>query len=118
MTMTFEELKEMDQTYVMQTYNRFPVDIDHGKNATLYSLSGKEYIDFTSGIGVCSLGCADPRWVQAITDQAGQQDVAMNGCFSGTTRRNSSASSTAHRSAPMATSSNEANPSCCMAALI
>lgn len=72
MTMTFEELKEMDQTYVMQTYNRFPVDIDHGKNATLYSLSGKEYIDFTSGIGVCSLGCADPRWVQAITDQAGK----------------------------------------------
>lgn len=70
--MTFEELKEMDQTYVMQTYNRFPVDIDHGKNATLYSLSGKEYIDFTSGIGVCSLGCADPRWVQAITDQAGK----------------------------------------------
>ena len=62
----------MDQTYVMQTYNRFPVDIDHGKNATLYSLSGKEYIDFTSGIGVCSLGCADPRWVQAITDQAGK----------------------------------------------
>ena len=72
MTMTFEELREMDQTYVMQTYNRFPVDIDHGKNATLYSLSGKEYIDFTSGIGVCSLGCADPRWVQAITDQAGK----------------------------------------------
>lgn len=70
--MTFEELREMDQTYVMQTYNRFPVDIDHGKNATLYSLSGKEYIDFTSGIGVCSLGCADPRWVQAITDQAGK----------------------------------------------
>ena len=72
MTMTFEELREMDQTYVMQTYNRFPVDIDHGKNATLYSLSGKEYSDFTSGIGVCSLGCADPRWVQAITDQAGK----------------------------------------------
>ena len=70
--MTFEELKEMDQTYVMQTYNRFPVDIDHGKGATVWDLSGKEYIDFTSGIGVCSLGCADPRWVQAITDQAGK----------------------------------------------
>ena len=70
--MTFDELKTMDDTYVMQTYARFPVDIDHGVNATLYSLSGKEYIDFTSGIGVNSLGCAHPRWVQAIADQAGK----------------------------------------------
>ncbi len=68
--MTFEELKAMDDTYVMHTYARFPVDIDHGVNATLYSLSGREYIDFTSGIGVNSLGCAHPRWVQAIADQA------------------------------------------------
>lgn len=68
--MNFEELKELDGTYVMQTYGRFPVDIDHGTNATLYSLSGREYIDFTSGIGVNSLGCADPRWVKAITEQA------------------------------------------------
>lgn len=68
--MTFEELKAMDQACIMPTYGRFPVDIDHGKNATLYSLSGREYIDFTSGIGVNSLGCADPRWVQAITEQA------------------------------------------------
>ena len=42
----------------------------------------------------------------------------MNGCFSGTIRRNSSASSTAHRSAPTATSSSAAKPSCFMAALI
>ncbi|MDO5596216.1 MAG: aspartate aminotransferase family protein, partial [Bacillota bacterium] len=54
--MTFEELKAMDDTYVMHTYARFPVDIDHGQGATLYSLAGKEYIDFTSGIGVNSLG--------------------------------------------------------------
>ena len=53
--MTFEELKAMDDTYIMHTYARFPVDIDHGRGATLYSLAGKEYIDFTSGIGVNSL---------------------------------------------------------------
>ena len=35
--MTFEELKAMDDTYVMHTYARFPVDIDHGQGATLYS---------------------------------------------------------------------------------
>ena len=68
--MTHEELKELDQAYTMQTYGRFDVDIDHGKGAALYDLSGKEYIDFTSGIGVCSIGYADPRWVEAISAQA------------------------------------------------
>ena len=42
----------------------------------------------------------------------------MNGCFSGTSRRNSSASSMAHRSAPMATSSRETKPSIFMASRI
>ena len=67
--MTFEELKALDETYVMHTYGRFPVDIDHGEGATLYSLSGRKYIDFTSGIGVNSLGYANPKWIAAITAQ-------------------------------------------------
>ena len=54
----------------------------------------------------------------AITDQAGQQEVAINGCFSGTSRRNSSASSMAHRSAPMATSTSASKPSSFMASRI
>ena len=54
----------------------------------------------------------------AIMAQAGQQEVAIKGCFSGTFSMNSSASSMAHRSAPMATSSSAAKPSCFMASLI
>ena len=42
--------------YIMHTYGRFPVAIDHGKGATLYDPEGQEYIDFTSGIGVTDLG--------------------------------------------------------------
>ena len=68
--MTHEELKELDQAYTMQTYGRVDVDLDHGKGAALYDRAGKEYIDFTSGIGVCSIGYADPRWVEAISAQA------------------------------------------------
>ncbi|OUO42833.1 aspartate aminotransferase family protein [Flavonifractor sp. An306] len=54
----------------MQTYGRFDVDIDHGKGATLYDLAGKEYIDFSSGIGVNSIGYGNEKWVAAITAQA------------------------------------------------
>ena len=68
--MTFEEIQALDRQYVMQSYGRFPVAIDHGKGATLWDVAGKEYIDFTSGIGVCSLGYGDEGWVTAITDQA------------------------------------------------
>ena len=52
----------------------------------------------------------------AITDHAGQQDVAMNGSSSGTSFKKSSASCFAHKSAPIATSSTSANPSSFMAA--
>nr|WP_207754432.1 acetylornithine/succinylornithine family transaminase [Pseudoflavonifractor phocaeensis] len=54
----------------MQTYGRFDVDIDHGKGATLYDLAGKEYIDFSSGIGVNSIGYGNEKWVAAIAAQA------------------------------------------------
>ena len=68
--MTFEEIKALDSRYVMQTYGRHPVAIDHGKGATVWDTAGKEYVDFTSGIGVSSLGYANEIWARAIYDQA------------------------------------------------
>ena len=70
--MNLDELKALDQSYVMPTYARFPVAVDHGKGATLYSPDGKEYIDFTSGIGVNSVGYANETWIKAVTEQAGK----------------------------------------------
>ncbi len=68
--MTFEELKALDHAYTMQTYGRFDVAVDHGKGATLWSLEGKELIDFTSGIGVCSIGYGNEQWAWSIYEQA------------------------------------------------
>ena len=68
--MNFTQIKELDQRYVLQTYSRNPVAIDHGRGATLWDTEGKEYIDFTSGIGVCSLGYGNTDWARAIYDQA------------------------------------------------
>ena len=70
--MTFEEIKALDEQYVMQSYTRFPVAADRGKGATVWDVNGREYIDFTSGIGVNSLGYAHPLWLQAVTEQAGK----------------------------------------------
>ncbi|MDD5938038.1 MAG: aspartate aminotransferase family protein [Clostridiales bacterium] len=76
--MTHEELVRLDHQYTLQTYGRFDVDIDRGKGATLWDLSGKEYIDFTSGIGVISVGYGNEKWVEAITEQAGKLGHVSN----------------------------------------
>ena len=68
--MTFEEIKALDEQYVMHSYGRFQVAIDHGKGATVWAVDGKESIDFSAGIGVCSLGYGDPGWVEAVSTQA------------------------------------------------
>ena len=68
--MTFDALQKTDSQYVIQTYSRFPVAIDWGEGATLYDVEGKKYIDFTSGIGVNSIGYGNAKWVEAVTAQA------------------------------------------------
>ena len=68
--MTSQQIKDLTHQYIMTTYGRFPVAIDHGRGATLYDPEGNAYIDFTSGIGVCDLGYGNQAWADAISDQA------------------------------------------------
>lgn len=68
--MTFEEIKNSEQQHLMHTYGRFQVALVNGKGAVAYDTEGKEYIDFTSGIGVNALGYADEGWVKAVSEQA------------------------------------------------
>ncbi len=65
----FDIIKDADQSYVAGTYGRFPVAIERGENATCYDFDGKEYIDFSSGIGVNSLGFCDKGWIEVVTAQ-------------------------------------------------
>lgn len=68
--MTFEELKAIDDAHVMHTYGRNQIAVDYGKGATVYDLSGKAFIDMSSGIGVNCLGYGNEKWAKAIADQA------------------------------------------------
>lgn len=68
--MTYQELKAEENQYVMNTYGRFAIALDHGQGSTLWDVEGKKYIDFTSGIGVCSLGYNNEAIIDAITQQA------------------------------------------------
>ena len=68
--MTSETLIHKDGLYVMQTYSRHPVAVKSGTGATLTDFEGRQYIDFTSGIGVNSVGYSNPKWVSAVAGQA------------------------------------------------
>ena len=68
--MNNQEIKDLTSQYIMPTYGRFDVAIDHGEGACFYDFEGNKYIDFTSGIGVNALGTGYQPWVDAIAEQA------------------------------------------------
>lgn len=61
---------ETESKAMMHTYGRFPAVICRGKGAKVYDTDNKEYIDFTSGIGVSSLGYGDSELTEAVAKQA------------------------------------------------
>jgi len=63
---------ELYSQYVMPTYGRFPLVPVRGEGSCLWDDQGKRYLDFCTGIAVCSLGHCHPRLVAAIQQQAGQ----------------------------------------------
>ena len=80
--MTFEQVKSQDQAYILPTYGRVDAVLVKGRNARAWDVDGKEYIDFTAGIGVNALGYSDPEWVQAVADQAGKIQHLCNYYYS------------------------------------
>lgn len=55
---------------LMSTYSYLPVNLVKGDGVYLFDDKGNKYIDFTSGIGVNSLGYGNSNWIKAITDTA------------------------------------------------
>ena len=80
--MTFEQIKEQDQGYILPTYGRVDAALVKGQNARAWDVEGKEYIDFTAGIGVNALGYSDPEWAAAVAEQAGKIQHMCNYYYS------------------------------------
>lgn len=48
-----------------------PVVVDHARGSWIHGTDGRDYLDFTTGIGVTSTGHCHPRVVEAAREQAG-----------------------------------------------
>jgi predicted acetylornithine/succinylornithine family transaminase len=68
--MEMKKIIEEASHYVMHTYNRFPVVFKKGRGMKIWSVDGKEYLDFVGGIAVNILGHCHEKVVIAIQKQA------------------------------------------------
>ncbi len=76
--MNFAQIKQLDDEYVLPTYARFDLCLVEGAGCRAKDPEGNEYLDFTSGIGVNSLGWCDKEWVAAVCAQAGKLQHTSN----------------------------------------
>jgi len=60
----------LTQTYVANTYSRFPIALVRGKGCRVWDADGKQYLDFVAGIAVNNLGHGHPAVLRAIQRQS------------------------------------------------
>ena len=62
-------IKEIDKSFVANTYARFDLEITSGKGSRVFDDNGKEYIDLSTGIAVNTFGIGDDEWKNAVIAQ-------------------------------------------------
>ncbi len=67
--MTKQEVMEQGEKYLLHTYNRYPLVLDHGQGVYLHDNEGKKYLDFCAGIAVFALGYNNPEFNEAVKNQ-------------------------------------------------
>lgn len=70
--MSSQEMIAQSNSLFIGTYTRFPAVMVEGRGCLLTDINGKKYLDFLSGIAVCSLGHCHPAVTRAICEQAGR----------------------------------------------
>ena len=64
------DVQALEGRCVLQTYKRAPVVFTRGEGVYLFDEDGRRYLDLISGVGVASLGHANPALAAALAEQA------------------------------------------------
>jgi acetylornithine aminotransferase len=67
-----QSTQSLADTYMFQTYARFPITLMRGEGCRVWDEGGKEYLDFVGGLAVCALGHSSPLVAQVMEDQSKQ----------------------------------------------
>lgn len=68
--MNTNQTKETLDKYVMNTYGRYDLVIDHAHGSIVYDKEGNEYIDCVAGIAVNSIGHTHEKIAKTLSQQA------------------------------------------------
>lgn len=61
---------DIEKRFTFEVYPKRDLTLVRGEGATVWDDTGKSYIDCTAGVGVASVGHANPRVAEAICDQS------------------------------------------------
>ena len=67
--LTFQDIKDKVDKYMIETYERFDFLAETAKNQYMYDENGTPYLDFYAGIAVNSAGNCNEKVVAAVKDQ-------------------------------------------------
>lgn len=63
---------ELTDEFLLGNYGRFPVAFSRGEGGYIFDEEGNKFLDFATGIAVCSLGHCPPVMQKALTEQGGK----------------------------------------------
>ena len=67
--LTFQDIKDKVNKYMIETYERFDFLAETADGMYIYDENGTPYLDFYAGIAVNSAGNCNPKVVAAVKDQ-------------------------------------------------
>lgn len=67
--MNRNELRNLDEQYLMQCCHRHALLLERGEGARLFDVDGNEFLDFSS-MGEGGIGQGHDQWTEAVMDQA------------------------------------------------
>ena len=73
-------IEELEEAFGAPAFKKFPLTIVRGKGSVVWDDTGKEYLDFMTGIGVALVGHANESVVRAINEQAAKL-ITCHGSF-------------------------------------
>ncbi|WP_304123647.1 aspartate aminotransferase family protein [Methanosphaera cuniculi] len=68
--MDSQQIEDMTNEYVMNTYGRYDLVIDHAHGCIVYDMDGNEYIDCVAGIAVNNIGHTNDKVAIVLAEQS------------------------------------------------
>ncbi len=82
MNRKFEDIKEQEDKYQLNTYAKLPIAIEHGEGVYVYGSDGRKYLDLYGGHAVALIGHCHPSVVGAVREQVGRLVFYSNVVYS------------------------------------